>query len=172
VGVDANEKMLSHARNRTGNRAQFHHANLEEPLDFLRDNSFDGVLSSLTITYVHDHASLFSEFRRILRDNGWFVFSTEHPFFSYRYFKLDDYFCTREVGCDWRGFGKIVRMQSYFHSLGSISEALSRNHFVIETILEPKPTDEFKAADPEGFHKLMKFPLFICIRARKLGAEA
>ena len=33
VAVDANEKMLAHARARTANRAEFHLANLNAPLD-------------------------------------------------------------------------------------------------------------------------------------------
>jgi ubiquinone/menaquinone biosynthesis C-methylase UbiE len=61
IDIDANEKMISHARKRTFDEAVFYHANLEEPLTFLEDNSFDGVLSSLAVTYVKDHKSLFSE---------------------------------------------------------------------------------------------------------------
>lgn len=169
VALDANEKMLSHARRRIGNRATYYQANLEEPLPFLADASFDGILSALTVTYVRDHAALFAELRRILRIGGWFVFSTEHPFFSYRYFHLEEYFDTKEVSCTWTGFGDKVLMPSYHHSLGAITEALAANGFVIERMLEPKPTDEFRAAAPEEYEKLCRFPLFICIRASKVA---
>lgn len=169
VALDANERMLSHARKRNEDRATYWHANLEEPLPFLEDGSFDGVLSALTVTYVRDHGGLFAELRRVLRVGGWFVFSTEHPFFSCRYFKLEEYFGTREVSCTWTGFGKEVRMPSYHHSLGGIAEALAANGFVIERVLEPKPTDEFRAAAPEEYEKLSRFPLFICIRARRVA---
>jgi ubiquinone/menaquinone biosynthesis C-methylase UbiE len=167
VALDANEKMLAHARERNGDRATYHCANLEEPLSFLKDQSFDGILSALTVTYVRDHVALFAELRRILRVGGWLVFSTEHPFFSYRYFKVEDYFETREVSCQWTGFGEKVLMPSYYHSLGTLTGALAGNGFVIERVLEPRPTREFQAADPEGYEKLLKFPLFICIRARR-----
>jgi SAM-dependent methyltransferase len=166
VAVDANEKMLSHARNRLGGRATYHLANMEEPLTFLGNNAFDGILSALAITYVRDHKALFAEFGRVLRDKGWFVFSTEHPFFSYRYFNIENYFDTREVRCDWTGFGGKVSMISYYHSLGEISEALSANGFLIERVLEPKPTKEFEKNNPEDYRELMRFPLFICIKAR------
>ena len=175
VGIDANEKMIEHARKRifdkasgkASGQARFFWANLEEPLTFLEDDSFDGVLSPLAITYVKDHEALFSEFSRVLRPNGWFVFSTEHPFFSYRYFKLENYFDTREVSCDWHGFGEPVRMPSYYHSLGTLSEALYNSGFVVQRIVEPEPTEEFKTHDPVGYEKLMTFPLFICIKAIK-----
>jgi ubiquinone/menaquinone biosynthesis C-methylase UbiE len=165
--VDANDRMLAHARKRIGNRAKFKRANLEEPLSSIEDGIFDGILSSLAITYIKDHTTLFSEFRRMLKLNGWLVFSTEHPFFSYRFFNIDNYFETKEVSCDWHGFDKVVRMSSYYHSLGEISEALSTNGFLIEKILEPKPIEQFEVADKAGYDKLMKFPLFICMRARK-----
>lgn len=167
VALDANEKMLSHARARNGNRATYHCANIEEPLSFLADGSFDGILSALTVTYVRDQAALFAELRRVLRMGGWFVFSTEHPFFSYGYFKVDNYFETKAVSCTWTGFGQEVLMPSYYHSLGTITEALAGNGFVIERMLEPRPTEEFQAADPAGHQKLVRFPLFICVRARR-----
>jgi SAM-dependent methyltransferase len=151
TAVDANEKMLAHARRRVGGKAAFHLANMEEPLDFLAEESFDGVLSALAVTYVRDHKPLFAEVRRVLRPGGWFVFSTEHPFFSYAYFKAEDYFETREVSCEWTGFGEKVLMKSYYHSLGEISAALSDNGFVIERILEPKPASEFEQASPEDY---------------------
>jgi SAM-dependent methyltransferase len=168
VAVDANEKMLSHARNRLRGRATYHLANMEEPLTFLGNDAFDGILSALAITYVRDHKPLFAEFRRILRNKGWLVFSTEHPFFSYRYFNIENYFETREVRCEWSGFGGKVSMKSYYHSLGEICGALSDNGFLIERVLEPKPTNEFRDANPEDFQQLLRFPLFICIKARLL----
>lgn len=169
VAIDASEKMLSHARQLTENRALCYHANMEEVLSFLDAGSFDGILSALAIGYVRDQNALFAEFSRLLRAGGWLVFSTEHPFFSYRYFKLENYFETQEASCQWTGFGKLVCMPCYYHSLGTICEALSKNGFVIETMLEPKPTEEFRAADPERYERLMKFPHFMCIKARKMA---
>lgn len=169
VGVDANDRMLAHAREKLGQRANLQLANLEEPLAFFEDESFDGVLSSLAITYVEDHARLFAEFNRILHPGGWFVFSTEHPFFSYRYFAIDNYFTTKEVHAEWTGFGRTVDMPSYFHSLGTITGALSSGGFLIEHIVEPLPTEDFKAADPAEYARLMDFPSFICFRAMKVS---
>ncbi len=169
TAVDASDKMIGHAKKRLKGRAEIIKANMEEPLDFFGDEIFDGVLSALAITYIKDHARLFGEINRVTKMGGWFVFSTEHPFFSYRYFGIKNYFETRRVSCDWDGFGGSVNMPGYYHSLGSISGALSANGFVIENILEPKPTDKFKEADGRSFEKLMKFPLFICFKAKKTG---
>lgn len=167
TGIEANEKMLRHARSRNGDKAAFVHANLEEPLTFLESGSFDGIVSALTVTYVEDHAKLFAEFFRVLKPGGWFVFSTEHPFFDYKYHKLDDYFPTRRLTTTWKWFGRKIEMKSYYHSLGSICESLTGNGFLIDAVLEPKPVKAFEKADPENYAELMKFPLFICFRAVK-----
>ncbi|MFA6845645.1 MAG: class I SAM-dependent methyltransferase [Sphaerochaetaceae bacterium] len=167
TALDANERMLEHARKRNGAKAIFLHANLEEPLFFLSDALFDGIVSALTITYCKDLVFVFKEFSRVLKPNGWFVFSTEHPFFSYRYHDLGNYFPTQEVSCMWNGFGKPVMMKSYYHSLGTITDALTNNGFAIERVLEPLPTNDFAKVDSKGYNKLLAFPLFICIRAVK-----
>jgi hypothetical protein len=39
--------------------------------------------------------------------------------------------------------------------------------FIIERILEPLPTEEFKRVNPIDYEKLMNEPGFICYRARK-----
>ena len=167
VGIDANKKMITYAMNRNGNKAKFIRANLEEPLSFFHDSIFDGIISPLTITYCDNLKDTFSEFSRILKKDGWFVFSTEHPFFSYKYNKIKNYYKTKEVSCTWTGFHKPVEMKSYYHSLGTITDALTSNGFIIERVLEPMPIDEFAKFDTEGYNKLLQFPLFIFIRASK-----
>ena len=168
VAFDANAKMLAYARERTADRATFFQANMEEPLSFIDSDSIDGIVSALAITYVRDHKTLFAEFNRVQHSRGWLVISTEHPFFSYGYFKVPNYFKTKKVSSIWKGFGKPVRVPSYHHSLGSICEALSGNGYTIERIIEPKPTGRFRKANQKEYQKLMRFPLFICIRARKI----
>ena len=168
TGIDANEKMINHAIARNGNMAKFFQANLEEPLSFFDSEIFDGIISPLTITYCRDLNQLFSEFSRILKSKGWFVFSTEHPFFSYKYFNIENYYNTKEISCTWTGFDKPVVMKSFYHSLGTITNALTDNGFVIEKIDESLPTEDFEKSDPIGYKKLLYFPLFIFFRARKM----
>jgi len=79
VGVDASEAMLDCARQRVGDRATFHQADLGKPLDFLAADAFDGVVSPLTLGYVEDWREPFAEFARVLAPGGVLVFSTVHP---------------------------------------------------------------------------------------------
>jgi SAM-dependent methyltransferase len=168
TGIDISEKMLFHARRRNADKARFIKANLEQPLVDLMDGEFDGIVSPLAIAYVRDLSALFREFSRVLKPNGWVVFSTEHPFFAYDFFKIDNYFETRPVSCVWSGFNDTqIEMHSYYHSLGCICDALTANGYCIERVLEAKPTPEFRKQDPEGYERRLRFPSFIHFRARK-----
>ncbi len=168
VGFDASTKMLENSKKRLGNKLDLIHANMEEPLSFLEDNSFDGILSALAVTYVRDLDFLFKEFNRVLKINSWFVFSTEHPFFTYNYHEMSEYFKTKRVEATWWDFGKNVEMPSYYHSLGTIADALTDNGFIIEKILEAKPVDDFRRLSENEFKKLNKNPAFINFRAKKI----
>lgn len=44
---------------------------------------------------------------------------------------------------------------------------LAKARFVLDEILEPRPSAQFQVADPKHYDKLMKEPGFICFRARK-----
>ncbi|MBN2304200.1 MAG: class I SAM-dependent methyltransferase [Anaerolineae bacterium] len=168
VALDASPTMIALAQKRTGGRGEFHRADMSQPLDFLAGESFDLVLSALAIHYVPDAAPLFAEFARVLKPGGRFVFSTAHPMFDYLYFKSDNYFAVEPVGVDWDGFGgDPVYVPCYRQPLQHITEALWRTGFLIERIIEPLPTEEFKRADPESYEKLLRRPLFIHFRARK-----
>ncbi|WP_373553497.1 class I SAM-dependent methyltransferase [Haliscomenobacter sp.] len=168
TGIDVSENMVQHAQTRNGDQGRFIVGNLEEPLSMFQDQQFDGVLSALAISYVKDISALFGEFQRILKPGAWFCFSTEHPFFSYGYFKLEDYFETQSVFCQWRGFtDEPITMHSYYHSLSCITDALLNNGLVIERILEAKPVAEFEQKHPRAYAERLKFPSFIHFRARK-----
>lgn len=167
-GIDISENMIQHAQTRNGDQGNFIVGNLEEPLNLFKDQEFDGILSALAISYIKDISALFGEFQRILKPGAWFCFSTEHPFFSYRYFKLENYFETQAVSCQWKGFtDEPITMHSYYHSLSCVTDALLDNGFVIERLLEPKPVAEFEQKHPRGYAERLKFPSFIHFRARK-----
>jgi|SRR2546423_1115566 len=168
VAVDASPKMVELARQRLGATSDVRQADLSKPLNFLDSSSFDIVLSPLTMEYIEDWHSTFAEFYRVLRPGGYFVLSVTHPFFDYVYFKSDNYFETELVGGEWKGFGSVrVHMPSFRRSLSATLNPLIEVGFSLERILEPKPTDEFKEADPKHYKELSREPCFLCIRARK-----
>ena len=168
VAVDANEKMLAHARARTGNRAEFHLANLNAPLDFLADASFDLVICPLVLDYIRDWTPLFREFHRVLRSGGVLVFSHGHPASEFFLYYADgNYHEVEQVSWEWTGFGTVVTMPSYRRPLAAVFNPLVDAGFILDRVLEPRPVEAFRASEPETYERLMRQPGFLCVRAVK-----
>lgn len=168
VAFDGNKKMVRLAQHRLGNKAQVLQANLEAPLDFLTDASFDVVISPLVMDYIKDWDAPFEEFHRVLKLGGCLVFSIEHPFEKYDLHRLTgNYFNVELVEYMWRGFGKPVNVPSYRRPLSGVINPLLRAGFILEQILEPLPTEEFRLLEPEDYGHLIRSPGFMCLRAVK-----
>lgn len=170
VAVDGSPKMLEQARARVGNAVEFHRADLNGNLGFLPDEHFDLVLAPLVMDYLRDWRAVFRGFNRVLKSEGLLVFSVSHPSFDALYYKTANYFETEAVSCVWHGFGFDVRMPSFRRSLSEIGESLVDSGFALERLLEPRPTHDFKSADPGGYERLMRHPSFLCVKARKAAA--
>lgn len=168
VALDANEKMVRLAKQRLGKNAAVLLANLELPLDFLADASFDIILCPLVMDYIKDWERTFREFHRVLRVGGCLVFSIGHPFTEYDSWRqTSHYFRVEQVDYMWRGFGKAVNMPSYRRPLSAAINSLIKAGFTLDQVLEPLPTEEFKQADPDDYEELLRFPCFLCLRALK-----
>ena len=172
VGVDVSPKMLRLARERVGDKAVFHLTDMSKPMRFVKNNSFDIVISPLAIPYIRNLARLFKEFHRVLKRPGVLVFSDGHPFGDYLLFrekrKSKNYFKTELVGLTWHGFGRPgVYVPGYRRPLHALLNPLIEAGFRIDRIVEPLPTQKFKRRDPRNYRKLMRMPGFICVRAVK-----
>ncbi|MFB2770522.1 class I SAM-dependent methyltransferase [Pelatocladus sp. BLCC-F211] len=168
VAIDINNKMVQLTRQRLQNRGQVHQADLNKPLDFLEDHSFDIILSSLTLHYLKDWESVFKEFHRILLSKGLLLFSTHHPFMDFQFFEKADYFATELIEDSWNSFGDTpVRVRFYRRPLSAMTSALNNAGFVIKKIVEPRPTEECKLLYPQDYKKLSTKPWFLIILAQK-----
>jgi SAM-dependent methyltransferase len=167
VALDVSLKMIEIARQSLGDRVSFHIANLEEPLDFLEDESFDLILSSLVLDYIYDWDNLLFEYIRLLRPGGIFVFSVGHPMADFRLPGSCNYFKIKKLEYTWTGFGKPVLMPFYRRSFEAMIGPLRRAGFAIDEVIEPKPVSECKESDPEVYETRSKRPTFICFRAQK-----
>jgi SAM-dependent methyltransferase len=165
---DVSPRMVELAAERVGDRASVRVADMNDPLDFLDDESFDLVISALAVDYVRDWDALFAEFARVLRDGGLFVFSVEHPFSDFTYRHMSNYFEPEVIGCTWRGFGKPVEVSFCRRPLSTLLNSLVGAGLALDRMLEPRPIPEFKAADPDDYEKLMRRPGFLCLRARRV----
>ena len=171
VGIDVSPTMLRLARERVGTRAEFHEADLAKPLPFLPDASFDVVVSPLVLSHIENLTLPFEEFYRVLKSPGVLVFSDGHPFSDYLICKkqgqTENYFVTEPVSYEWTGFGTPVNVPWYRRSLSQLINPLIEAGFVLDHILEPIPTREFREIAPEECERHSREPTFIHIRARK-----
>lgn len=167
VGVDVSANMLKLAEQRVGDAAVLHVADLEEPMPFLEDSSFDVILSSGTLGYVRDWLALFREFSRVLKPGGCVVFSVGHPCSEYTLNETDDYFSTELREYTWRGLGDTIVVPCYRRPLSHMTEPIVRAGFSIERVVEPVPTEEFAEIEPEEYAQLMRRPRVLCVRVRK-----
>jgi SAM-dependent methyltransferase len=167
VAFDVSVKMVAFAEKRLGGRAEILRADLDQPLDFLEDGSFDIVLSALALDYVRNLGTTFREFRRVLRPQGRFVFSIGHPFAEFLLHPTGNYFDTERVEYEWTGFGTPMIIPSFRRPLTALINPLLEGGFVLERILEPTPAERFREAAPEDYEQLSRRPGFLCMRAAK-----
>lgn len=163
TAFDRNERFVALTRARVaGFEADVLRADLSDPLSFAADETFDAVVCPLVLHYVRDWGAPLKEFHRILKPGGILVFSTHHPFMDWKLFERADYFAIERLDDTW----DVGPVSFYRRPLNAMSEALDAAGFWIERLLEPRPTEEFRQADPAGYERLQKNPWFLVIRAR------
>ena len=116
-----------------------------------------------------DLVAAVSEIHRVLKPGGRFQFSAGHPSFDAEYFETENYFSVEEVRATWSGFGIEVQMPSYRRSWEEALNPLVDAGFVLERLVEPRPTEQFRLADPDCYERLMHRPGFVCVRAFRPG---
>lgn len=177
TAFDVTPAMVEMTRNRLGPESQVLLANLEEPLEFAGDASFDFIVCPLVLSYVEDWDAVFAEFYRVLRPGGSIVVSTEHPHGEYEWLKRKHgknprYFATERHTVEWRGFGDPPpQIRFYRRSLASMINPMLDAGLILDHVLEPLPTQEFRARDQKGYYALMDMPVFILFRAKKPRAS-
>lgn len=147
VGVDPTLPLLDAARTRSvGER--FVRA-LGEALPF-RPESFDGVVSYVTLVDIADYRKAISEMARVLRPGGRLVVATISPFASATggwvkdeagnklYFPVDRYLEETAQVLEWKG----IRIVNFHRPLSAYMEAFLGEGLTLRQYLEPKPTDD------------------------------
>jgi SAM-dependent methyltransferase len=160
IALDTSESRLAHARARAEQeevKVEWRKGDLAD-LAFLRAESIDAAYSADKVAEVDDASRLFRQVQRVLKPNGPFVFSYEHPVAV----------CLGTAGTIERSYfepgpidverdGESVRV--YTRGIGEVFTELGRAGFRVDTVLEPRP-------DTPG----ARVPATIVWRARKEGA--
>ncbi len=168
--VDGSTAMVEHARARLATqvseggqgRLSIQYADLASTLPFANER-FDGIISPLVLHYIEDWRPTLCEFRRVLKPEGWLLFSTHHPAAEMVRFAPRDYFKVEHVVDTWSWLGQV---EFYRRPLTEISSSLSDAGYIIDRLVEPMPTQEFLAVKPESYAELMRRPEFLIVLAR------
>lgn len=161
IGFDQSPRMTELARQRVPT-GQFRTHDLADPLEWLDDNCVDAVLFALALEYVDDRTAALREFRRVLRPDGALVLSRQHPTGDWLRHG-GDYFEARVIDETWsRGW----HVRYWLSPLEQTCEELHKAGFLIERLLEPRPTARAADIDHEKYKRLNRTPTgFLAIRA-------
>ncbi|MCX6126496.1 MAG: class I SAM-dependent methyltransferase [Proteobacteria bacterium] len=169
VGIDISETMISIARGVHPSR-DFRVAVIDK-LEF-SSNSFDVVCSSLVLHYFDDLSRVFKEMARVLKPTGFFIFSIHHPFAEVFVdsgdvncpFKVGEYFHQEQY--QWGMAGMLL--ESYHHTFETISTAGSNAGFVIDSIVEPRPSAESEKVNPVAWRETRCYPKFCLFKMKQI----
>jgi ubiquinone/menaquinone biosynthesis C-methylase UbiE len=168
TAVDLSQSMIDIVKERYGSNVNVYKQNLNMGIPKEKDSTYDLAVSALTIHYIKNIFLLFKEVHRVLKKNGFFVFSTHHPSLDFSYSKSGDYFNTEELTQTWQITGKPVEVSFYRRPLSSTFKALTEADFHITTISEGHPTSKLKSISAEDYKRLTTMPFFLFVKCRKI----
>ncbi|WP_270180764.1 class I SAM-dependent methyltransferase [Alkalihalobacillus sp. CinArs1] len=165
TGIDISEKMIQAAKRRVGENADFIQHDLTKSLPF-KDESFDLIVSSLTLHYLKDWDTVFAEFKRVLKPGGELIFSVHHPFMDFTRFNVNDYFETTILTDTWKKPEVTIDVTFYRRAMQDIVNVVTR-YFTLKKLIEPKPAKIMQEKEPKSYEYLMTNPHFLIVKACK-----
>lgn len=154
--------MIKAAEQRLGEEATFLCHDLQEAFPF-KDDSFDLIVSSLTLHYLKDWTYTFQEFNRILKAGGTLLFSVHHLFKDYTRHNCEDYFKAQYLSETWNKPNITIDVSFYRRSMQSILNETTQL-FNLDKVIEPQPQKKMKDVKEKSYHYLMTSPHFLLVK--------
>lgn len=163
TGFDASRELLALAKARLGESVDLRVHDLDEPLDWLPDRSFDRIVLALVLHHLEDPVPALRELCRVLTSEGRLIVSTVHP--TSDWLRLGgSYFTNEMVEEEWNQ-GWLVHFRRA--PLEALVAGFSQARFVIERLVEPRPAPTMGGAFPEVKARLDREPGFIAFSLAK-----
>ena len=161
TGFDVSTAMVALARQRLGDDADLHVADLAVPLPFA-DAEFDDVVCSLVLHYLEDWDRPLAELRRVLKPGGRLILSVNHPSAYAIVYPEADYFAVTQYSEDYTFDGQTVWLTFWHRPLRAMADAFAAAGFRITTISEPPPAaDTPPELLPPGMEDRSAFMCFL-----------
>lgn len=159
IGFDQSPRMVELSRQRVP-AAEFRVHDLADPIDWMPDASVDLALCALAIEYVDDRVAALRELCRVLRPDGALVLSRQHPTASWLRHG-GSYFDQRVIEETWR---RGWQVRYWLMPLQDSCAEFAAAGFLIEQLIEPRPTEAGQLVDPEHYDELQREPGFLAFR--------
>lgn len=171
TGVDISEMMLEHAKKINNHpRITYVRYDIADP-EITNLGKHDVVCSSLTIHYVEDLFSLFSNISRLLDPGSVFLFSMEHPIATAnndegRINNLTDGYMLKHYSEEGERTGEWIGapITKYHHKFMTVMNSLIEAGFVIDKVMEPMPSKRLMKKVPR-MKKQVNRPSYLIVRA-------
>ena len=141
TGFDASAAMVDLARERLGEDADLHVADLGAPLPFA-DAEFDDVVASLVLHYLEDWAGPLAELRRVLKPGGRLILSVIHPGIYPIVYPDADYFALTQYSEEYTFDGHSAVLTYWHRPLHAITDGFAAAGFRVATVSEPPPAPD------------------------------
>jgi len=172
LGLDVSENMLARAKAETDDPAiRYRIADLDK--ETLLKAAFDLAYSSLAFHYVADFDRLIGEVRQSLRPGGQLIFSIEHPIYmapadpgwidlkGRKAWPVTQYLREGRRETNWLAEGVV----KYHRTIGTTINSLIAEGFVVERLLEWRPSDA-QLEDMPSLAEEMERPMILIVKCR------
>lgn len=177
VGIDISQKMLEVA-NRESSHEKIEYINMSIADISSLSCKFDFIYSSLAFHYIEDFEKLTADINFLLNNNGYLLFSQEHPIMTATVnglghwnkdengerlsYSFSNYGQEGKRKMNWICDGVI----KYHRTVGRLITTLAKNGFIIDTVEEPTPEEWAIEKHPIITKEFLK-PNFIIIKAKR-----
>jgi SAM-dependent methyltransferase len=161
TGIEGSESLLRHAEQATSGRATLVRHDLEQPLP-LAEASFDVAVMALVYHHLFDRPQLLRELRRVLRPGARLLVSTTHPAGEQRWLGGSYYEGGRVEAPVGEYTVKFERM-----TIERFVNELLDGGFVLERLLEPRPSEALREADPAEYERIGSRPNVLTVALRR-----
>ncbi|MBU0459757.1 MAG: class I SAM-dependent methyltransferase [Nanoarchaeota archaeon] len=183
IGFDLSKDLVKFATEQKISNCNFEVGNMDKKLKY-KSNYFDLVISGLALHYVKNINQLFKEVNRVLKKNGFFVFSTGHPIFDLLNESLDNSseakISIKRVGNKrivqgnyfdekpkLANLGELGKMITYAYTFETLIKLGLNNGFELVDYVDAKPVPSSKKYDSEKYKLTTTLPTFILFKWRK-----
>ncbi len=167
TAYDLSPQMIDILNDKFGSVVKCNCADISYGIPSEKDLSFDIVVSSLAIHYIEDLSFLFRDVARVLKNDGYFCFSTHHPMVDYLSSPSGNYYSRELLKQAWNTIGQPVPVQFYRRSLTELFGVISSSGMCVTSLSEGAPSEVLKEIAPDSFEHLSRKPAFLFIECRK-----